>query len=139
MPGLVIPQLKLPTSNSRTLRKQRAKMLKQMLKRPRFSARVMERLTDAFQGCDRPCFDAGEEIGVISGTGYCNAAVAMNGLPSEGFRFQGALPLCETANYVGCQQGYAQAVGSVQGCLTYATGAFKQAYNEIVSQDCHVE
>lgn len=122
------------------LRKQYANQLRGFLDKPNFSKMIMERLTMAFEGCDRLCFDDGVAIGVISGTGYCTASVDLDGISSDdGFRFQEALPVCETANFAGCQQGYSQAVGSVPGCLDYATGSFEQTYNEFVSQDCHIE
>ena len=100
---------------------------------------VMARLTELYRGCDVKCFDDGVSIGLLSGTGYCSAVVALDGLPDAGFLTQGRLPMCQTANFVGCQQGYAQAVNTIKGCLTYASGRFETSYDHQVSQDCHID
>lgn len=121
-------------------RKFYANELRRFMANPRFSRTIMERLTYVFEGCDQLCFSDGVAIGVISGTGYCSASLEVGGLPDEdGFRFQEALPVCETANFAGCAQGYSQAVNSVNGCLGFATGEFAETYNNFVSQDCHIE
>lgn len=122
------------------LRKHRANRLKYYLTKPIFAKIVMERLTMAFEGCDQMCFDDGVAIGIISGTGYCHASLELGGIDSEeGFRYQEALPVCQTANFVGCQQGYSQAVNSVPGCLEFASGSYMQSFNEYVSNDCHID
>lgn len=128
-----------PGNRDQFLKVQRERALKNMLKRPLFAKTLMSRLSEMFRGCNLNCFDDGVAIGVISGTGFCHAAVGVGGLPDLGFSYQDRLPVCETGNFVGCQQGYAQAVNSVQGCLSYATGPFQQSYNHQVSQDCHID
>jgi hypothetical protein len=123
----------------RPARFSREKQLKRLVRRPAFHQNMIARLTELYLNCNKPCFDDGVAIGVLSGTGYCNAAIGVDGLPDAGFLAQSRLPVCETENFMGCQSGYAQAVNSVQGCLAYATGRFAAGYEHQISQDCHVE
>lgn len=127
-------------SQHERLRKHRVNRLKFYLTKPVFAKIVMERLTMAFESCDQMCFDDGVAVGIISGTGFCHASLEAGGISSgEGFRYQDALPVCQNANFVGCQQGYSQAVNNIPGCLEFASGSHMQSFNEYVSNDCNID
>ena len=96
------------------------------------------RLADIYRSCNRTCFDEGIAIGQISGTGYCSASIAVEGLSGVGAIAQPALPMCENSTFVGCQQGYIDATGRYKGCGAYLTGKFTRVFRDFVSQDCHM-
>ncbi len=115
------------------------KIWERRLKSPKFWQRLWDRLASAYRSCDRTCFDDGSAIGQLSGTAYCSASIGVGGLDSPGFLAQGALPICQTATFVGCQSGYQQAASSYPGCSTFTTGTYDATFKAFQSQDCHME
>jgi hypothetical protein len=109
------------------------------LRSPEFIKEVFDRLAEMYRSCDRQCFDDGEAIGQISGTGYCSASVAVGGLNAPGAQIQLPMPVCQTATFVGCQEGYDEAAASFEGCELYTDGGYLDIFNESKSQDCHMD
>jgi hypothetical protein len=105
---------------------------------PRFWNNVWSKVSDAYRFCNLGCFEDGVAVGILSGAGYCMAALGAEGLPGPGFLRQPPLPICESSIFVGCQQGYRQAANETPGCSTYTTGSFEAVFRESISQDCHL-
>lgn len=112
---------------------------KRNLRSPEFMKEVFDRLAEMYRSCDRQCFDDGEAIGQISGTGYCAGSIAVGGFAAPGFTAQLPMPVCQTATFAGCQQGYDEAVSSYQGCEPYIEGGFTDVFLESKSQDCRMD
>ena len=109
------------------------------LRSPEFIKLIFERLAAMYRECNRECFDDGLAIGQISGTGYCAASVGVGGLNGPGFQTQLPMPVCATATFVGCQEGFDEAASSFEGCGNYTEGGFTDIFNESKSQDCHMD
>lgn len=128
-----------PGSRDEFLRHNRERSLRTLLRHPRFLQSIMSRLTEAYRNCNRTCFDDGVSVGQIAGTAYCHATIGVDGLPDSGFQAQERLPVCQTENYLGCEQGFSRVVGTVDGCLAYTTGAYTSAFNHEISTECHID
>lgn len=109
------------------------------LRNPEFIKEVFARLATMYRECNRECFDDGVAIGQISGTGYCAASIGVGGLNGPGFQAQLPMPVCSTATFVGCQEGYNDAASSFEGCGAYISGGFTDIFNESKSQDCRMD
>ncbi len=106
---------------------------------PEFWTHLWDRLTDAYQACDMPCFDDGQAVGEISATAYCSASISLGGLNAPGFMSQSRLPLCQNAIFVGCQKGYRDTARSIEGCSRYTEGGWTEIFGQYQSQDCHMD
>ncbi len=121
------------------LRQEMRRRWKTRMVSPQFWTRVWDRLAEAYRSCDKTCFDDGISVGQISGALYCQASIELQGLPGVGYIPQAPLPMCQNSVFVGCQQGYSNAVRTASGCSTYTQGNFATIFGEYVSQDCHLD
>lgn len=112
---------------------------KRMLNSKEFWNNLWTQITNIYKQCDMSCFNDGVSIGLLSGTGYCSAAVGLGGLDAPGFQMQTPLPLCESQIYVGCQKGYWDAANSFEGCTQYTQESYLNTFTESQSQDCHID
>ncbi len=139
LPASAMPSERRGDNRYDMLRRNRERALHDTMRHPDFHKALLARLSETFKSCDKPCFDDGVAVGIISGSGYCSAAVAVNGLPADGFQSQERIPVCGTETFIGCQQGYTQAANTVAGCLEYASGANLAAFDDSISHDCHID
>jgi hypothetical protein len=109
------------------------------LSNPELMQKLWTRLAELYRSCNRGCFDDGIAIGQLSGAGYCGGSIGAGGLSGIGVIAQAPLPLCQTSNFVGCQQGYYDAVNQYAGCAQYTSGDYDRVLRDFVSQDCHIE
>ncbi len=109
------------------------------IRSPQFWKRVWLRMADAYQSCNRPCFEDGLAVGEISATAYCATSIAVQGLPGPGFLAQTPLPVCESAIHQGCLVGYERTANQYQGCELYSSNSsYGGIFAEYQSQDCHL-
>ena len=117
-------------------RRRSLERIRQRLRSPGFLRALWPRLTEAYQGCGRQCFEEGDAIGQLSGAGYCAASIGLNGLPDPSFLLQPLLPLCGNLQATGCQNGFYRAASEIPGCQNFASGDYYTAFQHTVSQDC---
>jgi hypothetical protein len=119
-----------------SIRRRIAWRVRERLRSPGFTRAMWYRVTRAYSGCGRSCFDNGEAMGLISGSGYCTLAVALGGTPGDHLWPAPTMTACGHQERTGCETGYRRAAESVPGCWAYASGDSTAGFLGAVNQDC---